>query len=303
MSQSRPGQIVVVGDLVTDVVAHLSQPPALGSDASASVRTTGGGSGANVAAWLAAQGCDVAFVGRVGDDSSGRMRVAELAALGVEVQVAVDESAPTGTVVVVVSPDGQRTMLPDRGANLRLVAGDLPPGLFAERRHLHLSGYTLLDPRPRPAGLQALAAAREANMTVSVDPSSTQPLIDVGPAAFLQWTAGADVCLPNADEALALTGAQDPNEAAAKLATHYGEVVVTLGAAGAVWAAGDEVVRAPASDAPAVDTTGAGDAFAAGYLQGYLSGEPVPARLARGMALAATAVARVGARPPDPRRT
>ncbi len=111
-------RIVVLGDLVTDVVVSVREEIAPGSDASSSITTAGGGSGANVAAWLADSGADVVFVGAVGADPEGVMRVDELHELGVAVQVRRVSGAQTGTVVVIVTPDGQRTMLPDRGANL-----------------------------------------------------------------------------------------------------------------------------------------------------------------------------------------
>ncbi len=103
--------------------------------------TTAGGAGANTAAWLAARGVDVTLVARVGDDAAGRAAVAELAAAGVRPAVAVDPDAPTATVVVLVGPGGERTMLSDRGAAARLSPADLPPLDGVD--HLHLSGYVL----------------------------------------------------------------------------------------------------------------------------------------------------------------
>jgi sugar/nucleoside kinase (ribokinase family) len=199
-------------------------------------------------------------------------------------------------------------MIPDAGANDALAAVELPAG-----DHLHLTGYGLLREGSRAAALHALATARERGMTISVDPSSAAPLRAAGPAAFLAWVAGADLLLPNADEARVLTGEEDPERAARALAApgsgpgltapatdvaaRRREVVVTLGARGALWTDGAEAVRAPAAAAEVVDTTGAGDAFAAGLLAARLRGAAPPEALGAACALAARAVGVRGARP------
>ncbi len=284
--------VVVVGDVATDVVAVLAGTPAPGSDRPAAIRTRGGGAGANVAVHLARLGTPVTFAGCVGDDAAGTGLVAGLAAAGVTPAVRTVAGAATGTIVSLVEPGGQRSMLADRGANLALRAADVP----VPRRHLHLSGYTLLAPGPRAAGLAALAAARMAGCTVSVDPASTGPLAASGVDRWLADTAAATLVLPNADEARLLTGCADPAAAARALATRHEVAVVTLGAVGALWAAGDVLVHRPAHAVEVVDTTGAGDAFAAGFLSVWLADlDPVRA-LEAGLARAAAVVARPGAR-------
>ncbi|HMJ37616.1 MAG TPA: PfkB family carbohydrate kinase [Baekduia sp.] len=295
---TRPA-IVVVGDLMVDVVAAAAGPLAHASDTEARVRWTGGGAAANVAAWLAAAGAPVALVARTGDDVAGRSAVAELVDAGIDVRVAFDAERPTGTCVVVIGADGERTMLPDRGANLALAVDDLPGDVFAAGGHLHLSGYVLLHAGPRAAGLAALDRARAAGMTISVDPASAAPLRAAGVDRVLGWIGRVDLLLPNADEAAALTGEADPERAARALATLAGarEVVVTLGVGGAVWTDGSTILRAPAPAADVVDTTGAGDAFAGGWLAARRAGAGVPAALEAACASGARAVAGVGARP------
>ena len=293
--------VVVVGDLATDIVAHLAEPLAFGSDAAAVVRATGGGSGANVAAWLAVAGISVTFAGRVGTDASAAARVRELQELGVAVHAAVDHATPTGTVIVLVTPDGERTMLPDRGANANLRPDDLDDRLFTADRHLHLSGYTLFAPSCRAAALHALHRAREAGMTISVDPASAAPLHRLGAATFLEWTAGVGLCLPNRAEAAALTGIDDPERAAVRLATHFPQVVVTLGAEGAMWTDGQEVLHTSAPAVDARDTTGAGDAFTAGFLAATLAGDGSQTALRHASELAGRAVCVLGGRPSLPR--
>jgi sugar/nucleoside kinase (ribokinase family) len=292
-------EVLVVGDLMVDVIASMSAPLARDSDTPSRVTTHGGGSAANVAVWLAELGVRTTFVGCVGDDALGRASLASMADAGIDVsRLVVDQTLETGTCVVLVEPGGRRSMLPDPGANDALVPGDLVGSLFRPGRHLHLSGYTLLRDGSRDAGLVAVTRALEVGMTVSVDPSSAALLDAVGAPAFLQWTQGTSLLLPNVDEALALTRTSTVTEAAAELATSYGEVVVTLGEHGALWQNGFITATAPAErTADVVDTTGAGDAFAAGFLTSWLLHPEPETALASGNRLAARVIGKVGARP------
>jgi len=275
--------VVVVGDLMVDVVARMSGPLAVGSDTGASVSYRPGGAGANVAAWLAVAGAPVRLVARAGDDDAGRGAVEKLSGHGVDVScVAFDRERPTGTCVVLVAPDGERTMLPDAGANAALSADDLPA--FDGRGHLHVAGYTLLrDGPPREAAREALRRARAGGATISLDPSSAAPLRAFGPERFLDLAGPVDLLLPNRDEA----------EVLGALTARAGEVVVTLGPDGAVWTDGAHEVAAPAvAGAPVADTTGAGDAFTAGFLAAWLDGAAPADALGAANALAARALGR-----------
>jgi sugar/nucleoside kinase (ribokinase family) len=290
-------RVVVVGDVCTDVVALLTGTPAPDSDRPAAITTRGGGAGANVAAHLAALGTPVVLAGCVGDDLPGQALRRELAAGGVALALRTVPGAATGTIISLVEPDGERSMIADRGANLALRPGDVPAPVRGG--HLHLSGYTLLDDGPRAAGLAALAAAREAGCTVSVDPASTGPLAAAGVDRWLADTAAATLLLPNAAEARLLTGCADPADAARTLARRHPVVVVSLGAEGALWAAGELLLHRPAHPADVVDTTGAGDAFTAGVLSVWTAagGRPDPAEaLEAGLRRAAGVVGQPGAR-------
>jgi sugar/nucleoside kinase (ribokinase family) len=290
--------VVVVGDVMVDVLAAMSGPLARGSDTPSAVTTAGGGSAANVAVWLAAQGVPTSYVGRVGDDALGRESVAGLTDRGVTAWVSTEPDLTTGTCIVLVEPGGERSMLPDAGANATLTAADLPQRAFRPGGHLHLSGYTLLNPGSRDAGLAALSMAAAADMTVSVDPSSAAPLAELGAARFLSMTRGVDLLLANRDEAAVLAGTSDPHLAAQQLGDTYREVVVKLGADGAMWQQGFIGASAPAErGVDVVDTTGAGDAFAAGFLASWLLHPEPETALAAGCRLAACAVSKVGARP------
>lgn len=283
---------------MVDVVTAMSGPLAIGSDTPSTITLRGGGSGANVAAWLGAgAGWPVAFVGAVGEDVAGRTSVESLEGCAVEPRVAVVDAASTGTCVVLVTPDGERSMLPDAGANDCLRPEHLPVDEFRPGRHLHVTGYSLLRPGSRDAAVAALDLAVERRMTVSIDPSSEALVVEAGVAQVRRWCARAHVLLANADEARVLTGEADLRRAAAALAELVPEAVVKAGPDGAVWQGGFVSASAPGRAVDVVDTVGAGDAFAAGFLASWLTHPEPETALAEGNRLAAECVTRVGARP------
>ncbi|WP_410669101.1 carbohydrate kinase family protein [Amycolatopsis sp. cmx-4-68] len=286
--------IVVVGDAALDVIARHDKPLPHGGDARAKIRFTGGGSGANTALWLRSLDAETTLVARIGDDPGGRLIKAELEAAGVRCAFAVDPEAPTCCVVVMVDGSGQRSMLADRGANQRFRPEDITPEVLSGASHLHLSGYVLLDPPSRAAGLAALAAAREHGLTTSVDPQAAAHITD--PAAFLDDVRGVDLLMPNTEELVALTGSADPASAKELLGT-VGAVVVTAGLDGASWVDAGGVTSVPAAEADCLDSTGAGDAFDAGVLTGWLAGESTVDVLRHGTRLGALAVGKVGPQP------
>lgn len=291
--------VLVVGDLVTDVLVAHAGTLAVGSDTDARITVGGGGQAANTAAWLAHAGADVTLVAAVGDDHAGRERIAELVATGVRCAVRAHAGVATGSVVV-LSSAAERTMITDRGAALLLDPGDVTAAVRAtpDATHLHLSGYPLLHAGSRPGGLAALAAARERGLTTSVDAASAEPLRQIGARAFQDLVRGTDLLLCNGDEATVLAGAGSAQEQAAVLTTFARNVVVKRGAEGAIWTSRDGVLRSVAGvRVPALDPTGAGDAFAAGLLAAWCSGADPAAALAAGAALGAAAVQTIGARP------
>jgi sugar/nucleoside kinase (ribokinase family) len=294
-------RILVVGDIVTDILAVQTGPLAVDSDTPAAITVTGGGSAANTAAWLAASGTAVDLLGVVGNDAAGSDRLAELAATGVGCGlVRVSPAYATGSVIVLAY--GQdRTMLCDRGANHDLQLSDVDSAFAAlpDLTHVHLSGYTLLDDSSRPAGLRVLATATSLGLSASVDAASAAPLRRVGGQTFLGWIHGVDVLFANLDEAEVLIGSTvDSLPDMAVLAGTVGAAAVKLGDRGAVWVTAETVFPVPASTATVVDTTGAGDAFAAGLLTAMLGGADLSTALSAAVNLGARAVATAGGRPP-----
>ncbi|MFI7696284.1 carbohydrate kinase family protein [Nonomuraea sp. NPDC049655] len=294
-------RVVVVGDLMTDAVARARYALARASDTPAIVTMHGGGSGANIASWLAVEGAEVAFIGRRGADITGRNRDMELMGYGVDARLVMDPERPTGTCVVLVTHKGERTMLSDPGANAALSPEDLPRDLFASGAHLHLSGYTLVNEGSRDAGLAALDMARRTGMSISVDCASSAPLERTGAEPFLEWTNGAKLLFANIDQAKVLTGRDDAEAAAKVLTAWFPQVVIKMNAEGALWFSNGrpDPVRVAAEPVDKiVDGTGAGDAFSAGFLPPWLAGKPPAESLAAACRLAAKAIMHLGARPP-----
>ncbi|WP_424889110.1 carbohydrate kinase family protein [Streptomyces sp. XH2] len=299
MTGVRAGALLVVGDVVTDVVARHRTPLAPATDTAAAIAILPGGAGANVACWAARSGTpDVRLLARVGADAAAGHERA-LRDAGVRPHLVVDPEVPTGTVVCLVGADGERTFLTDSGAVVRLSPADWDDGLLAGAGHLHLSGYLFFAEPSRSAARTAMDAALARSVPVSVDPASAGFIAHLGVDRFLEAVAGADVLLPNHDEAALLTGLPDPADAAAKLSRQFPLVVATQGARGALVAASGAVTaRVPGEPATAVDTTGAGDAFTGAFLAARLSGEDPAAAARRGCRAGAEAVTRPGARPP-----
>ncbi|QKW37858.1 sugar kinase [Actinomadura sp. NAK00032] len=295
-------RVVVVGDLMTDTVARAAYPLSKGSDTPAAVTTHGGGSGANVAAWLALEGVEVAFVGRRGSDIAGRNRDMEMMGYGVDARLVMDQERPTGTCVVMVTHKGDRTMLSDPGANGALLPEDIErcKDLFNQGTHLHLSGYSLINEGSRKAAIHTLDLARKAQMSVSVDGGSSSPLKRMGAEPFLEWTQGARLLVVNAKEAEILTGRDTPEQAAKVLTAWYPQVVIKNGADGALWYTNgrpEPVTVAAEPVEKVVDGTGAGDAFVAGFVPPWLDGKQPADALTAGCRLAARAMKHLGARP------
>lgn len=291
------GALVVVGDVVTDMVALHGSPVTPGSDAAAEIVLRPGGSGANTAAWAACLGAEVRLLSRLGYDSS-EWHLGELERSGVRPHVAVDTDEPTAVVIAMVDKSGERTMLTHRGAGGLISAADWDPRVLDGAGLLHLSGYVLFAPRGLELARRAMADAAAAGVPISVDPSSTGPLREFGVERFLEETAPAGLIIPNLDEALLLSGAATAERAAEVLSEAYGTAVVKMGADGALAAVDGSVVATAAGlTAEVVDSTGAGDAFAAGFLTAALRGAGEAAALEAGCRAGAECVAQVGGRP------
>jgi len=246
--------ICTLGDLLLDVIVRLDGPIATDTDTYGATRVGAGGQAANVGAWVAELGGEARFVGKRANDLSGRLVAEELRGRAVDIRGPEVEGS-TGTVVSLATPDGKRTMLSDRGVAPTLSADELDAAWFAGADWLHLPGYSLVR---GPIAEAAVAAARQVEH-VSVDVSSTAAVQEIGVDGFREILRRVrpDVLFANEEEA-ALVGA-----------TGAETVVVKRGARGFVvrrHGLGEGAFAA--QDADVVDTTGAGDALAAGFLLG-----------------------------------
>jgi sugar/nucleoside kinase (ribokinase family) len=240
------------GDLTLDVIVRIDGPVAAGGDTSAEIRLGPGGQAANVAAWVAMLGEKARFIGKTGADDAGALVRAKLAAYGVEVCGPVE--GRNGTICSLVSPDGERSMASDRGTARELRAADLDPHWLA-CDHLHVSGYALMLDPMRGAALRAVELARAAGARVSVDLASWSAIRSSGQAEFVDAVrvAAPDVVLANEDEERVVGRFLDALW------------IVKRGAHGCSFD-GDERPAPPVDEV--LDTTGAGDALAAGWIVG-----------------------------------
>jgi sugar/nucleoside kinase (ribokinase family) len=244
-----------------------------------------GGSGANVAVWLARLGQRVAFVGRLGDDIFGRWLEADLAEEGVESALTVDVSRRTAVIQVLVEPGGERTMVPDRGANAVWTGDEAPEALIAGADLLHVVGYVMLDAESRRGALKAMQHARAHGVPISLDPSSHAPLARLGAEDFLSLINPVTVLLPNRNEARVLGGEDDPDAAMDSLLAFASLVVIKMDHEGSLAGTIQERWKIPAPQVQAHNATGAGDAFNAGFLARWLASGDVEAACRAGVAL------------------
>ena len=272
--------LCTIGDLVEDVVVWLNTELNIGSDTESIIRRTRGGSAANVAMFAALTGTLSRFIGQVGHDRLGTHLCEVLRDSGVDVQVISD--GRTGSIVVLVQPNGQRSFLTDRGVASHLAHFDA--ALMNDVHILHVPTYSLTDEPLASTCAQYIASARSNGSLISVDASSASVLTKYGIQRFqaLMQTLQPDVFLCNEDEAATLgLHANNPMIGAQVTVIKQGPLPVIV-----VHQDGTSQMHpVPAVD-NIVDTTGAGDAFAAGFLPAYASARNIAAAVTQGHALA-----------------
>ena len=282
-----------------DVITEIEVVPNklnYGSDTPAKISTHGGGAAGNVASWLTRTDAQATIVAHVGNDSAGSALVSEFDALGVGHKNLIVEGAHSGVVVVLVDPTGERTMFPDNGANSGLTLSDLPN--LDDFNAVYLSGYSPLDPLSRTGVLEMITKIRSAGIPIYFDPASVGGMMQANLAEVKSWIALMDVILLNEEEAMYLTGESNTEKALELLNQDCPVVVIKRGAAGAIGCArGSSAVSVSALPTTVVDTTGAGDSFAAGFIAQYALTKNMEQSLASGAKVAAHCVAIVGARP------
>lgn len=281
--------LCTIGDLLEDVVVWLAHEPHHASDTPAKIVRTRGGSAANVAMFAALQFGSSRFIGQVGDDRLGTQLCEMLSANKVDVRAA--RAGRTGSIVVLVYPNGERTMLSDRGAAVQL--SELPQDFLAGVTALHVPAYSLTSEPLATTAIAAISAARSRGVFVSIDASSTSVLSDFGVQKFVDLVArlAPDALLCNQDEARLLgLGVTAPIVGAALTVIKHGAMsTVAITSSGVITSVDVPIV------ANIADTTGAGDAFAAGFVNEFVATRDVTRAINTAHALARRVLASPGA--------
>ena len=281
-----------------DVVAQIPTTPHelhLGNDTRTIISTHGGGAGGNVASWLAVLGNDVTMVGRIGNDAAGSAITAEFDALGISYGQIVKEGLHTGVVVCLVDPSGERTMLADNGANAGLAISDLPAldGVDA----IYLTGYAPIAPLSREGVLEMVRTINSREIPIIFDPATVGGMQGVPVEEILSWCALMDAVIMNEEEAIYLSGLSDLESALNFFVELTPRAIIKRGSAGAIGLErGGQIISVAATTSTVVDTTGAGDAFAAGFIDAFTGRRDFSYAMERASAVAGYCVAIVGAR-------
>ncbi len=311
--------IVAIGDAIVDVIATCDDAflderglakgsmrlltPEEARDLYAAMgpgREVSGGSAANSMAGAAALGLNAAFVGQVADDQLGTIFAHDMRSLGVRFETPpIPGPPPTGRCLILVTPDAQRTMNTSPGASHELTPGALDADLIRSASITFLEGYLWGPERPRAAMLEAARIAHSAGRTVAFTLSESLCLGDRRDGVLGMIESGTvDILFGNEDEVRHLTGCGDFAECINALASHVPTLVITRGAHGAVAVEKDDQAEVAAPPVERiVDTTGAGDLFAAGFLAARCRGRPLKTCLETGSIAAAEVISHFGARP------
>ena len=301
-------QILCIGDIMVDVVVHadqLSKNFEFGSDTKSEISMRGGGQAANVASWLTQVFLKPFMVARVGNDAMGDFLINDLDQFGISHKAKRISDAKTGMVVVLVDKSGERTMFPDSGANSGLGVSDLPE--LTGFKLAFISAYALINPASRNGVLEIIKVLRTKNIKVFIDPASVGALQSTAKPEINSWLGQANFLIMNFDEAKFLTDKNEIEPAIETLLEQYKEiefVVIKVGSEGAyAKRRGENLIFEKSIKQNAVDTTGAGDSFTAGFMAKYLNqldsqDKPdISAAVRAGNELAGKCVAQIGARP------
>ena len=235
------------------------------------VNRCAGGSAANTIIGVADFGGQAAYAGKVGNDETGEFCLADMRRMGVTIEVS-PAAGDTGTCVVLISEDAQRTMLTHLGVSSTLSSDDIDADEIRRAKYVYVEGYLFTGTSTKTAALRAIELAREANVKVAFtvsDPFLIQNFRD----EFRELIEGpVDLLFCNLEEARSLTGLSDPIECAQAIHEHAENVALTLGANGSILMHQREAIPIEGVPVEAIDTTGAGDMYAAGLLYGITSG-------------------------------
>ena len=295
------GSLCVLGDFAWDVLIRTPSELLHGGDTYGEVLLTPGGSAANVAVWARRCGLDTQFIGKIGRDRFGLLAHEDLLGEDVTAHFVETDDHLTGSVAVFVDHTGERSMVSGRGADHYLLEDELPREMLGAARHLHLTAWSFFVDPPRSAAREAARVARAGGATLSFDPGSFQMIGEMGVDAFLAQTQdlGIDILLPNFEEGSMLTGLDEPEPIAARLAELFpgALIMLKLDAAGSLVHEHGTSTHIPAGTNNLIDATGAGDSFAGGFLAQYLRGASAVDAARFATSISAWVIEHVGARP------
>lgn len=292
-------KICVIGDVNVDIVSLLREPLQANSDTQTSNSLNLGGSPCNMAMWLANVKADVAFMAAVGDDLLANWITSEMALGGLSDELIQRiPNTKSGTCIILVGENGQRTMLPDPGANLAFALTLSDRDFILQSSVVVMSAYSFLRPETRDLANEVADLVTGTSTRLVLDAASSAPIIDVGVDLVRSYLKSADLVLANEDEFATLDDAIWTREIA--------NLVVKLGPLGSKWLQfGKVMAQTSAVEVDVVDTTGAGDSFLAGLIS-VLADQPdwfsltehnLTAALVRASEVAASNVVNVGAGP------
>ena len=262
-------------------------------------REVSGGSAANTIAGVAALGSDGAFIGKVCNDQLGDVFRHDIHAAGVTFETTpIEGSPPTARCLIVVTPDAQRTMNTYLGACVELTVDDIDPAMIARSQVTYMEGYLWDKPTAKEAFLKAAALAHKADRRVSLTLSDTF-CVERHRDSFRDLVSGhVDILFANEEELMSLFEVEAFDDALAAARGECEVAAITRGAKGAVILEGASTFEVPAMIyGPVVDTTGAGDLFAAGFLHGFTHGRHVAEAAQMGVIAAGEVISHFGARP------
>lgn len=289
-------RFLCIGDAALDVIVKMQTELHVGSDTSSQISMHGGGAAANTATWLADLGHDVYFSCRLGDDAAGRAIASEFDQWGIEYREEFLTNEKTGVVVVLVNNVGERTMFPDSGANSGIDEKNLPPLIGFDAAFL--SGYSLFNPLSTSGVLRMISMIKAANIPLIFDPASVGTMTAFGRQQVLEILHLMDIVLMNDDEARFITATDDLKSALSFLTSIIPIAVIKTGSSGAIaQLRGGVLVESNTQAITAIDTTGAGDAFAAGFIPHWLQSHDLMESMKAGNEVARRCVAIIGARP------
>jgi ribokinase len=263
MSAKAKSRICIIGDINVDVITLLSGPLQKNTDTTSVNAITLGGSTCNVAVWLTHLDVEVNLVSAIGDDVLGTWVITQLQAFGVSDQkIRTISNSRTGTCVILVDETGARSMMPDFGANLVQSVDAELENLIKESDIVIMSAYTFMRPESNKFAYDVLECVSSSNARMVIDAASSSPIEKTGAEKVRKYLARADLVLTNEDEFAALE-----KDAPENWTAEFQNLIVKRGPRGALWLhRGKEVATVRAEDVKVIDTTGAGDAFAAGLI-------------------------------------